>query len=274
MAIREHRHETRIVIGNQPNEELISEPGTRSDLITTAAYITKPDGSIAQTARSPTARRYGRHARGILEPGADARRPQKPEITARAWASDRRPRSTWAVVPSAVVAPASTMGMQHCRQRTAPAWRRRTRQARWRYCCRDSVRCTPAFVKSHLTTNAIVDANTGAVWNKDWGHGKLRLGNLNVAVEPGTTASEFSFAVGPNPTQGPLGVEFIVARNAQINVGVFDLQGREVARLADGHHGPGRYHVGWSAAGARSGLYLVRYSGPGFSQVRRFVLTH
>jgi hypothetical protein len=34
---------------------------------------------------------------------------------------------------------------------------------------------TPAFAKAHLTADALVDGNTGAVWNKDWGNGKLRV---------------------------------------------------------------------------------------------------
>jgi len=37
---------------------------------------------------------------------------------------------------------------------------------------------TPAQVKSYLQTHALVDGFTGAVPTKDWGYGKLRLGDL------------------------------------------------------------------------------------------------
>jgi hypothetical protein len=37
---------------------------------------------------------------------------------------------------------------------------------------------TPAFVKSYLATFAVRDIFTGDGWNKDWGHGKLFLGDL------------------------------------------------------------------------------------------------
>ena len=37
---------------------------------------------------------------------------------------------------------------------------------------------TPAEVKAYLASHATVDAFTGAVWNRDWGYGKLNLGDL------------------------------------------------------------------------------------------------
>lgn len=37
---------------------------------------------------------------------------------------------------------------------------------------------TPDFIKSYLASKATADAFTGPVWNKDWGHGKLNLGDL------------------------------------------------------------------------------------------------
>jgi hypothetical protein len=37
---------------------------------------------------------------------------------------------------------------------------------------------TPAAVKELLFDRAIVDSYTGAVWNRQWGHGKLSLGDL------------------------------------------------------------------------------------------------
>ena len=37
---------------------------------------------------------------------------------------------------------------------------------------------TPAQVKSYLNSHATTDANTGLVWNQDWGNGKLNVGDL------------------------------------------------------------------------------------------------
>ena len=133
---------------------------------------------------------------------------------------------------------------------------------------------TPAEVKAHLTASAIVDGNTGAVWNKDWGNGKLFLENLAVAVEPtGGAGAGFALRVGPNPTGGLLVVDFSVAREADLSVDVYDLMGRAMARLATGRHPPGRYQARWDATRAPLGLYLVRYRGLGFSHVKRVVVT-
>jgi hypothetical protein len=37
---------------------------------------------------------------------------------------------------------------------------------------------TPSFVKAYLATHAVTDAFTGPVWNRDWGAGKLWVGDL------------------------------------------------------------------------------------------------
>ncbi|HYM81477.1 MAG TPA: S8 family peptidase [Candidatus Limnocylindria bacterium] len=264
------------VLGNQPTEELISEPGNAVDLITTAAYVTKAgwiDCGNRSIAYNPVVT-VGTLA-GFSSPGPTRDGRQKPEITAPGMGiGSTTTFDVGQVCPGGATASRLLNdGMQHVINEGTSMAAPHTSGAVALLLQRFGA-VTPAFVKSHLTTNAIVDANTGAVWNKDWGNGKLRLGDLNVAVEPGVPASEVWFAVGPNPTQGSLAVQFLVAREADVSVSVFDLQGREVARLADGHHTPGRYQVGWSGAGARSGLYLVRYSGPGFSHVRRIVLTH
>jgi subtilisin family serine protease len=43
---------------------------------------------------------------------------------------------------------------------------------------------TPAQIKTLLQTRAVVDGNTGAVWNQDWGYGKLHLGDM---TDPAST---------------------------------------------------------------------------------------
>jgi len=59
---------------------------------------------------------------------------------------------------------------------------------------------------------------------------------------------------------------------------MFDLQGRQIATLARGPHGVGRYQVTWSGdvdgSRARAGVYFVRLVSPRFSQTRRIVVSH
>ena len=59
---------------------------------------------------------------------------------------------------------------------------------------------------------------------------------------------------------------------------MIDVQGRVLARLADGTYRAGRYQAAWNATdgGARrvsAGLYFVRYEVPGKTSVRRLIVT-
>ena len=68
--------------------------------------------------------------------------------------------------------------------------------------------------------------------------------------------------VHPNPTPGPMSVDFTVAREARVSVTLHDIQGRQVGVLAEGTYRPGRYEAKWDAAGRSTlpaGLYFVRY---------------
>jgi uncharacterized repeat protein (TIGR02543 family) len=84
-------------------------------------------------------------------------------------------------------------------------------------------------------------------------------------------------ALIPNPTHGDARMVYTVPRTATVKLSVVDVQGREVAVLADGVHAAGRYPVTWSgrtATGRASpGTYFIRYRTPTANLVRRLVLT-
>jgi hypothetical protein len=81
----------------------------------------------------------------------------------------------------------------------------------------------------------------------------------------------------PNPTQGSVTMEFSVPRASYVRVSIVDVQGREVAKLADGDYRPGRYTATWDAARAggagRGALYFARYQTPAGTYMRRIVVT-
>jgi hypothetical protein len=101
-----------------------------------------------------------------------------------------------------------------------------------------------------------------------------RLGPFAVTAGP-IVGVELS--VTPSPTRGLARIEFSVAREAWVRLSVIDVQGRSVARVADGVYRAGRYQAAWNATdGARrvpAGLYFVRYEVPGKTSVRRLIVT-
>jgi hypothetical protein len=107
-------------------------------------------------------------------------------------------------------------------------------------------------------------------------HERFVFGPLSGAM--GAGALEFALSrVSPNPTFGPATIEFTVAREGPVRLGIVDIQGRQVAVLADGVHRPGRYQAVWSGRTERGpapgGVYLVVYQVPGGKLVRRLALT-
>jgi len=57
-----------------------------------------------------------------------------------------------------------------------------------------------------------------------------------------------------------------------VNLNVFDLLGREVARLVNEQKTPGRYTVKWNAEKMSSGIYFYRIQTDNFVDVKSMVL--
>jgi hypothetical protein len=90
--------------------------------------------------------------------------------------------------------------------------------------------------------------------------------------------ADFELApVQPNPLRGGGRIGFALPRAAHVRLSVIDVQGREVAVLAEGVREAGRHQVRWEGAGGGGqvgpGLYFVRLSVAGRSLVRRTVVT-
>lgn len=87
---------------------------------------------------------------------------------------------------------------------------------------------------------------------------------------------EFALApVSPNPARGRIRAEFALPRESRVRVTVLDLQGREVAVLADGTFPAGRHEATWNGAATRrnaAGVYFVRLATDGRAWTRRVAL--
>jgi hypothetical protein len=51
-----------------------------------------------------------------------------------------------------------------------------------------------------------------------------------------------------------------LAKEARISLKVYDIQGRLMARLADGLYAAGEHSIEWKAVGIGSGVYFCRLS--------------
>jgi hypothetical protein len=77
--------------------------------------------------------------------------------------------------------------------------------------------------------------------------------------------------VVPQPSRGAARLRFALPRSASVRLTVHDVQGREVAVLADGTLDPGLHEIVWNDPRTVSGLYFVRLVVPGHTFVERLV---
>jgi subtilisin family serine protease len=354
--------------GNAGDRELISEPGNTDSLITVGAYVSRQswtccNGTISSYTGTPA---VGNLA-SFSSPGPTRDGREKPDITAPGVAIGSTASFDVSQICPAAGSPSTLLGdeLNHTiNAGTSMAAPHVTGAVA--LILENFGAVSPSWVKRFLFAHSTVDAFTGVVWNRDWGHGKLHLDSstptllslftaepvgggvelrwqlgeperyagvevvrsertngpwsgfaaerrdeggvtvvLDRSAEPGRTyyyrlqattragevlsfgplaatagvpIAEFGLApVAPNPTPGNARIEFWLPHQAPIRLSILDLQGREVAVLAEGPQGAGRSQATWNGTLderlAAPGLYFVRLQTPVGSLSRRVAVT-
>lgn len=76
----------------------------------------------------------------------------------------------------------------------------------------------------------------------------------------------------PNPVRHSATIEYALPQSAFVKLAVYDVQGRQVAVIVEGHKEPGVHPVEWRPEGLARGLYFYRYDALGSGVSSRFVL--
>jgi hypothetical protein len=84
--------------------------------------------------------------------------------------------------------------------------------------------------------------------------------------DPGILSSapgELRLNVQPNPLQGSTTIELDLPTSGDVQVGIYDIQGRKIATLIDGHKQAGSYSAVWNGDDTQgmtvaSGVYFCR----------------
>jgi hypothetical protein len=80
---------------------------------------------------------------------------------------------------------------------------------------------------------------------------------------PAGTAARPPVACYPNPVTGPTAtVSFAVKEAGKVRLAVYDISGRRVATLAEGHYPAGEYSAEWNAD-VPTGVYVYRLEAAG-----------
>lgn len=98
-----------------------------------------------------------------------------------------------------------------------------------------------------------------------------------VGVGGGDTRRFELAPIRPNPMRGGARIDYTVPFRSPMKLALFDVQGRQIALLADGVQEPGRHSIEWrgdARATSQSGIYFVRLDAPGVQLMRRMALMH
>ena len=76
----------------------------------------------------------------------------------------------------------------------------------------------------------------------------------------------------PNPFNPETSLTFDLPHPGDVSLIIYDMLGREAARLVDGFHPAGYYEMRWIAVNMPSGVYFARLTADGFSQTRKLLL--
>jgi hypothetical protein len=102
------------------------------------------------------------------------------------------------------------------------------------------------------------------------GH-SITLGLISVMAQEAITAFALS-QLSPNPSTGHSLVTFAIPARTWVRLTLTDVQGREVAVLADGVRQAGRYTAALDASDLRAGMYFVRMQAQGVDLTRRLAV--
>jgi len=132
---------------------------------------------------------------------------------------------------------------------------------------------------------AIVDADTSA---DSFTFVKLGIGNVNVSGGWSNTGETLStlgltsdqsvpvssglFQTYPNPFNPTTMFTYDLPEGTEVNLTVFDVQGREVATLVDGYRLAGSHEVTFDGSNLASGIYFYRLEAGDFNTTGKMVL--
>lgn len=92
-------------------------------------------------------------------------------------------------------------------------------------------------------------------------------------LDDGTSPRDFVLHQNyPNPFNPATNIEFALSQTAQIVLSVFDMLGREITVLANGHYAPGSYRVRFDARNLPGGTYFYRLQSGSFVETKKLVL--
>ena len=99
------------------------------------------------------------------------------------------------------------------------------------------------------------------------------LVNYTTGTSNSNTIEKFSLKQNyPNPFNSTTTIEYSIPNTQRVMIKIFDIQGREVAKLVNGNMEAGTYEVKFDGSKYASGIYFYRLSSADYLEVKKMVL--
>jgi hypothetical protein len=76
----------------------------------------------------------------------------------------------------------------------------------------------------------------------------------------------------PNPFNPTTTIAYTIPSDAHVRIAVYNVRGREIDVLANGHRAGGTHEIVWNASGLPSGVYFCRLTAGAFTATRKMCL--
>ena len=124
-------------------------------------------------------------------------------------------------------------------------------------------------------TFKVLDASTNALIEME-SKGEITWQNLGMSVIQLTNKiipEEISFSSAyPNPFNPVTMISMSIPSEMEVHVAIHDMLGREMAELANGVYASGNYELQWDADSQASGIYFVKMSAGGQTNIQKLIL--
>jgi hypothetical protein len=91
-------------------------------------------------------------------------------------------------------------------------------------------------------------------------------------IHTATTIPIESFTITPNPFNPTATVAFQVTKAGNVSLVIYDVHGRKIKSLVDGHHYPGSYVSILDASALTTGVYFAALETGPYSEVKKFLV--
>ena len=140
----------------------------------------------------------------------------------------------------------------------------------------NNISLDPSFCAGDCSDLGLAQSSPCTAANSPCGQqlGAEGINCIPTPVDNSSRAPVFLAAPVPNPVTGSSRLDFTMEKDGPVSIVVYDVAGRRVTTLFEGHRPKGRHSVDLDSGKLTSGLYFIKLQTSATSLSRKFVVAH